>query len=148
METLDCQAFHLRLAAVLQYSQKGDVYYKGAKLIEQQQGRVQYVQFGHFLQFPDLVHGIFTRLGGYSKGPYWGLNVSFMTGDDIENVKRNRLLALSALQLDTYRSEEHTSELQSPDHLVCRLLLEKKNTQPALQAHPKHTFCVNDNHCV
>src|SRR5258708_5452548 len=28
----------------------------------------------------------------------------------------------------TLRSEEHTSELQSPDHLVCRLLLEKKNT--------------------
>src|SRR5947208_11601052 len=26
----------------------------------------------------------------------------------------------------TTRSEEHTSELQSPDHLVCRLLLEKK----------------------
>src|SRR5260364_241175 len=26
----------------------------------------------------------------------------------------------------THRSEEHTSELQSPDHLVCRLLLEKK----------------------
>src|SRR5258708_18748966 len=26
------------------------------------------------------------------------------------------------------RSEEHTSELQSPDHLVCRLLLEKKKT--------------------
>src|SRR5258708_21759882 len=28
------------------------------------------------------------------------------------------------------RSEEHTSELQSPDHLVCRLLLEKKKKQP------------------
>src|SRR5256885_6336827 len=28
------------------------------------------------------------------------------------------------------RSEEHTSELQSPCNLVCRLLLEKKNTQP------------------
>src|SRR5438552_13451510 len=27
---------------------------------------------------------------------------------------------------DKLRSEEHTSELQSPDHLVCRLLLEKK----------------------
>src|SRR5947208_8141976 len=26
----------------------------------------------------------------------------------------------------TARSEEHTSELQSPDHIVCRLLLEKK----------------------
>src|SRR5258708_17153309 len=30
---------------------------------------------------------------------------------------------------DVYRSEEHTSELQSPDHLVCRLLLEKKKRQ-------------------
>src|SRR3989442_4659397 len=28
-----------------------------------------------------------------------------------------------------YRSEEHTSELQSRPHLVCRLLLEKKNEQ-------------------
>src|SRR5258708_25912022 len=27
------------------------------------------------------------------------------------------------------RSEEHTSELQSPDHLVCRLLLEKKKNR-------------------
>src|SRR5258708_21328525 len=27
------------------------------------------------------------------------------------------------------RSEEHTSELQSPDHLVCRLLLEKKKKE-------------------
>src|SRR5260364_286244 len=33
------------------------------------------------------------------------------------------------------RSEEHTSELQSPDHLVCRLLLEKKKTNtPAKKA--------------
>src|SRR5207244_6067509 len=37
------------------------------------------------------------------------------------------------------RSEEHTSELQSPDHLVCRLLLEKKNKiiDTALAASPK-----------
>src|SRR5258708_20993492 len=34
------------------------------------------------------------------------------------------------------RSEEHTSELQSPDHLVCRLLLEKKkNTNYRNKAH-------------
>src|SRR5947208_9987732 len=32
------------------------------------------------------------------------------------------------------RSEEHTSELQSPDHLVCRLLLEKKKPTTALHA--------------
>src|SRR5258708_30648967 len=32
----------------------------------------------------------------------------------------------SILEVNPARSEEHTSELQSPDHLVCRLLLEKK----------------------
>src|SRR5258708_21715618 len=32
--------------------------------------------------------------------------------------------------LKRLRSEEHTSELQSPDHLVCRLLLEKKKKLP------------------
>src|SRR5207244_11452491 len=50
------------------------------------------------------------------------------------------------------RSEEHTSELQSPDHLVCRLLLEKKkkasrstrrrirrNTTHAPNTHPSYT---------
>src|SRR5690348_17749735 len=31
--------------------------------------------------------------------------------------------------LNVMRSEEHTSELQSPVHLVCRLLLEKKKTE-------------------
>src|SRR5258708_27409252 len=35
-------------------------------------------------------------------------------------------------QLCWLRSEEHTSELQSPDHLVCRLLLEKKNSVHSL----------------
>src|SRR5256885_9808145 len=34
----------------------------------------------------------------------------------------------SEADIDKIRSEEHTSELQSPCNLVCRLLLEKKNT--------------------
>src|SRR5215216_7141162 len=43
---------------------------------------------------------------------------------------------------DRARSEEHTSELQSPDHLVCRLLLEKKKTKnehSKLQKYKKNT---------
>src|SRR5258708_13708216 len=48
--------------------------------------------------------------------------------------------ALGALAIrsasPTSRSEEHTSELQSPDHLVCRLLLEKKKN--AHNYEPKH----------
>src|SRR5690348_17548223 len=42
-----------------------------------------------------------------------------------EVLERHRLHA----RLDP-RSEEHTSELQSPVHLVCRLLLEKKKIRP------------------
>lgn len=72
-------------------------------MIEQQRSKVHYVQFDHFLQFPELIHGSFTRLGGYSKTPYWGLNVSYSIGDDFENVIRNRLLALQALHIETYR---------------------------------------------
>src|SRR5258708_16206931 len=40
------------------------------------------------------------------------------------------------------RSEEHTSELQSPDHLVCRLLLEKKKKTPDTHT---HLTCSNPN---
>src|SRR5258708_27424007 len=43
---------------------------------------------------------------------------------------RRELYRVSQVDLGEFRlgprSEEHTSELQSPDHLVCRLLLEKK----------------------
>src|SRR5258708_19493819 len=38
------------------------------------------------------------------------------------------------------RSEEHTSELQSPDHLVCRLLLEKKKKNT--HTHPTHLLIL------
>src|SRR5262245_63402089 len=36
------------------------------------------------------------------------------------------------------RSEEHTSELQSLRHLVCRLLLEKKNTHKSTSRYTRH----------
>src|SRR5438552_5990542 len=51
----------------------------------------------------------------------------------IEDVPAERLARLvragrlsASDDVGVLRSEEHTSELQSPDHLVCRLLLEKK----------------------
>src|SRR5258708_18858424 len=53
------------------------------------------------------------RLAAAAK--FLGVPMSFFFQDDVE-------------PLAATRSEEHTSELQSPDHLVCRLLLEKKKT--------------------
>src|SRR2546422_8277064 len=50
-----------------------------------------------------------------------------------------RLHGFSVLAL--MRSEEHTSELQSRLHLVCRLLLEKKKKQHAID----HALCLSVN---
>ena len=56
--------------------------------------------------------------------------------NDRDTVGRDALLDFKAPKDDTYslrvydfRSEEHTSELQSRRNLVCRLLLEKKNNK-------------------
>src|SRR3712207_7333221 len=47
-------------------------------------------------------------------------------------------LVEAARGVDGVRSEEHTSELQSRQYLVCRLLLEKKKKQRKL-----HSFCTS-----
>src|SRR5690625_4244925 len=61
-------------------------------------------------------------------------------GFDIESLKKNALIATivgfvcgGAIPGVLGRSEEHTSELQSRGHLVCRLLLEKKKKQTAVR---------------
>src|SRR2546430_10166137 len=59
----------------------------------------------------------------------------------------DRLVGARALRDEAvrqYRSEEHTSELQSQSNLVCRLLLEKKKTNAAARMHTTtrtHRFC-------
>src|SRR5205814_4398883 len=54
-------------------------------------------------------------------------------GDDADNVPEP---GAASFKRCCTRSEEHTSELQSLRHLVCRLLLEKKNNRQ-LQSHDK-----------
>src|SRR5258708_21967269 len=46
------------------------------------------------------------------------------------------------------RSEEHTSELQSPDHLVCRLLLEKKKDSDAQVLRLSRSICGGYRRCA
>src|SRR5258708_29594126 len=63
----------------------------------------------------------------------------------VENFERVDRVRARAGLLD--RSEEHTSELQSPDHLVCRLLLEKKkNTHDYGQPIYKHCKQLPKSH--
>src|SRR5438552_5991472 len=51
------------------------------------------------------------------------------------DLKGGRSALHSGVRVVVGRSEEHTSELQSPDHLVCRLLLEKKKYEKHDQIH-------------
>src|SRR5256885_9620887 len=61
--------------------------------------------------------------------PYTTLFRSVLSGQ-LELVPHPCLDGAAAVaQLQSQRSEEHTSELQSPCNLVCRLLLEKKKIQ-------------------
>src|SRR5947208_6010077 len=55
-----------------------------------------------------------------------------------ENAQHIRI-ELASEMMDNCRSEEHTSELQSPDHLVCRLLLEKKKKKKNQQHQTEET---------
>src|SRR5258708_16313737 len=59
---------------------------------------------------------------GRPDGCLQGFQIQLVT---LETAIRSAMHQAGAAAL-SQRSEEHTSELQSPDHLVCRLLLEKK----------------------
>src|SRR5438445_4834739 len=54
-----------------------------------------------------------------------------ITYAQIQNVPNGIFTAGPTPLMGTFRSEEHTSELQSRQYLVCRLLLEKKNAPRA-----------------
>src|SRR5256885_9513365 len=64
--------------------------------------------------------------------PYTTLFRSLLAVDDVViAIAHGRRLDRGQVRTRT-RSEEHTSELQSPCNLVCRLLLEKKNDTEAI----------------
>src|SRR5438876_3104341 len=78
----------------------------------------------------------------------------FRSKSDLATRKKNPRVALvlaggavtgTSATRGFFRSEEHTSELQSPVHLVCRLLLEKKkkkNKKHKPKPHKKNaTYC-------
>src|SRR5258708_23079982 len=70
-----------------------------------------------------------------------GLGVWFAIGFAFQS--QNFTLAgilLATIVARRMRSEEHTSELQSPDHLVCRLLLEKKKIALQIYASSLQTY--------
>src|SRR3712207_9013763 len=77
--------------------------------------RTERPKYGYYLDH--LVDGIATAVIGIGLG--LSPHMLLATGLAI-------VIAYLLLSINTHRSEEHTSELQSRQYLVCRLLLEKK----------------------
>src|SRR2546426_4260053 len=67
--------------------------------------------------YTTLFRSLRAELSGAPGGP---------TADDQPGVYHDRVILYDRVPRVAHRSEEHTSELQSPCNLVCRLLLEKK----------------------
>src|SRR5256885_9871859 len=89
--------------------------------------------FPYTTLFRSILRDVMTdgELSGEDMDP---LNIS----SEVDALKDTRL-AVCKIRGTITRSEEHTSELQSPCNLVCRLLLEKKKTS-ATQL-PRYIHC-------
>src|SRR3712207_7058795 len=73
---------------------------------------------------------------GYSRtGTIYGHDWSLVNIIDGAEKTTSPVASQSNIKIQSARSEEHTSELQSRQYLVCRLLLEKKKTD---QSPPSH----------
>ncbi len=59
-------------------------------MITRQKNSLFFFQFPHLSDFSEIRHGIFTRLGGYSRFPYESLNVCIGNGDKKNHVLKNR----------------------------------------------------------
>src|SRR5258708_17843323 len=75
-----------------------------------------------FRSYPQCTQSLLAR--GYKRVHYGYKWVHSMGTNGYKNTHEHQLRGYKWV-----RSEEHTSELQSPDHLVCRLLLEKKKNE-------------------
>jgi len=65
---------------------------------------VRLYRFPGLAAFPEIIHGVFTRQGGVSRGPYRSLNVSLDVGDLPRDVEENQRRVQRALELERLAS--------------------------------------------
>lgn len=68
-------------------------------MLKKKHNDIVWFEFEKLQNYPQLRHAIFSRSGGMSKGPYFGLNLSDTVGDESNLVQENRRMAFSAAGL-------------------------------------------------
>src|SRR5258708_11654653 len=77
--------------------------------------------------YTTLFRSFLTQASAGAWNGFFALHVRALgLADSVAGVAFALAVVVEVILFHWGRSEEHTSELQSPDHLVCRLLLEKK----------------------
>src|SRR5690606_40305096 len=73
----------------------------------------------------DVMHGNLQAFGYRIDDFAYLTDVKTISDEEADRLRGLKVLVVNALREEEHRSEEHTSELQSRENLVCRLLLEK-----------------------
>src|SRR2546427_5616505 len=76
----------------------------------------------------------YARRGAAMESGKWRNRFLFALQTSLDVLRPNRETLITLIPVAPFRSEEHTSELQSQSNLVCRLLLEKKKQTSELQS--------------
>ncbi|MBC8263991.1 MAG: peptidoglycan editing factor PgeF [Anaerolineales bacterium] len=89
-------------------------------MLRQQINGVVYYRFANLTSYDEVLHGVFTRLGGVSSSPYESLNVGHLVGDDHEAVEANHDLIYQALGISrgdvATAHQEHGSRVALVGH--------------------------------
>ena len=74
---------------------------------------IKFFEFTLFKEYPDLVHGVFTRSGGVSKAPFDSLNIGTNSGDDFSDISenRNRILSKMGTRQAVFLNQVHGAEI-------------------------------------
>lgn len=75
----------------------------GAEAVQEVKGGVAFLRFPRFADPQVVPHAVTTRVGGVSRGPFEGSNLSFKVGDDPVRVAENRSLVSRSLGMDLRR---------------------------------------------
>jgi YfiH family protein len=105
-----------------------------------EQNSLVYYQFETFVLHHLLNHGVFTRLGGFSEGPFSALNVGSTVGDNDAHVAKNRHLLARAMNV---RDEDIRTVWQVHGAEVLAVDAETQSEWPPVQADGIVTNAVN-----
>lgn len=113
---------------------------------------LSFYQFPLFQSVPGLIHGIFTRHGGQSQGPYAELNLSFSVGDDQQKVASNRELVINTLDLSALRSMKQghgkeTVEIQGSLSKDSQIIPESRSGDILMTNVPKQGLMIKQADC-